>query len=50
MRARAGVLLGVTTVVKAEIASEGGLRCATSDDVFGLNLAGRDREACCGTC
>ena len=35
----------VTTVVKVEIVSEGDLHYATSDDVFGLNLASRDRDA-----
>ena len=35
----------VTTVVKVEIASDGDLHYATSDDVFGLNLASRDRDA-----
>ena len=35
----------VTTVVKVEIASEGDLHYATSDDVFGLHLASSDREA-----
>lgn len=34
----------VTTVVKVKIASEGALHYATSDDVFGLNLASHDRE------
>lgn len=35
----------MTTVVKVEIASDGDLHYATSEDVFGLNLANRDREA-----
>ena len=34
-----------TTVVEVEIASDGDLHYATSDDVFGLDLASRDRDA-----
>ena len=34
-----------TTVVEVEIASDGDLHYATSDSVFGLNLASRDRDA-----
>lgn len=33
------------TVVNVTIASDGDLHYATSDDVFGLNLVSRDRDA-----
>ena len=35
----------VTTVVKVAISTEGDFHYATSDDVFGLDLASRDRDA-----
>jgi len=35
----------VTTVVYVTVAHDGDLHYATSDDVFGLNLASRDRDA-----
>ena len=34
-----------TTVVEVEFAADGDLHYATSDDVFGLDLASRDRDA-----
>lgn len=34
----------VATVIRVTIASDGELHYATSDDVFGLNLAARDRD------
>lgn len=35
----------VTTVVEVAISTEGDFHYATSDDIFGLDLASRDRDA-----